>query len=94
MSPIGIQRTVAIILILSPWIFIPGVFKEVVFIVAGILLLVSTLDLRKKIIYTPPSPENENMPRAASREAAERSGEAHAISMNTPVIPVIDRRVS
>lgn len=50
MSPLGIKRFVAFILVLSPWIFIPGVFKEVVFVVAGMLLFVSTLDLRRKTV--------------------------------------------
>ncbi|MFA6609013.1 MAG: hypothetical protein WCT07_03865 [Candidatus Paceibacterota bacterium] len=48
MSPLGIKRAVAILLILSPWIFIPGIVKDVVFIVVGILLFISTLDLRKR----------------------------------------------
>ena len=48
MSPLGIQRTVAVIIFISPWIFTPGIFKEVVFIVAGVLLFISTLDLRKR----------------------------------------------
>ena len=48
MSPLGIKRTVAILLVLSPWIFIPDLTKDVVFIFAGILLYISTLDLRKK----------------------------------------------
>ncbi len=51
MSPLGIKRTVAVILVLSPWIFIPGLFKDVVFIIAGILLFISTLDLSKKIVH-------------------------------------------
>lgn len=48
MSPLGIKRTVAILLVLSPWIFIPGIFKDFVFIIAGIFLFISTLDLQKK----------------------------------------------
>ncbi len=48
MSPLGIQRLIALILFLSPWIFIPGAFKNVIFIIAGILLFISTLDLRKR----------------------------------------------
>jgi hypothetical protein len=55
MSPLGIQRTVAVLLIISPWIYIPGIFKEFIFIVAGILLFISTLDLKKK----PKAPRNE-----------------------------------
>lgn len=51
MSPLGIKRTVAVLLIISPWIFIPGVFKDVVFIIAGVLLYISTLDLRKKVVH-------------------------------------------
>ncbi len=48
MSPLGIQRTIAIIIFASPWVFIPGVFKDIVFIVAGIFLFVSTLDLKRR----------------------------------------------
>lgn len=62
MSPLGIKRTVAIILILSPWIFIPGIFKDIIFIIAGILLFISTLDLRKKNGATIPHQENESSP--------------------------------
>ncbi|MCX6756845.1 MAG: hypothetical protein NTW35_01655 [Candidatus Nomurabacteria bacterium] len=48
MSPLGIQRTIAILLFISPWIFIPGIYKDLFFIIAGILLFVSTLDLKKR----------------------------------------------
>ncbi len=48
MSPLGIKRAVAVLLVLSPWIFIPDLTKDVIFIFAGILLYISTLDLRKK----------------------------------------------
>ena len=63
MSPLGIKRTVAVLLILSPWIFIPGLIKDVVFIVAGILLYISTLDLRKKANHAPDHQETESVPR-------------------------------
>lgn len=62
MSPLGIKRTIAVLLILSPWIFIPGIFKDVVFILAGILLYISTLDLRKKVIHNPDHQETESKP--------------------------------
>lgn len=62
MSPLGIKRSVAALLILSPWIFIPGVFKEIIFIVAGILLFISTLDLRKKVIHSDQHQETESRP--------------------------------
>lgn len=62
MSPLGIKRSVAVLLILSPWIFIPGVFKDVVFIFAGILLFISTLDLRKKVIHSDHHQETESKP--------------------------------
>ncbi len=62
MSPLGIKRTVAVLLIVSPWIFVPGIFKDVVFIIAGVLLFVSTLDLRKKAIHHAEHPENESVP--------------------------------
>jgi hypothetical protein len=63
MSPLGIKRTVAILLVLSPWIFIPGLFKDVVFFFAGILLYISTLDLRKKTTtHEPHHQETESKP--------------------------------
>lgn len=63
MSPLGIKRFVAFILILSPWIFIPGLFKDVVFIVAGVLLFISTLDLRKRAVRHVDREEVESAPR-------------------------------
>jgi hypothetical protein len=62
MSPLGIKRTVAVLLVLSPWIFIPGLFKDIIFIVAGIFLYISTLDLRKKVIHHPGHQETESNP--------------------------------
>lgn len=62
MSPLGIKRFVAVLLILSPWIFIPGLFKDAVFIVLGILLFISTLDLRRKIPRHPDHQETESVP--------------------------------
>jgi hypothetical protein len=62
MSPLGIKRTIAILLILSPWIFIPGIFKDIVFIIAGIFLFISTLDLRKKSTISHVHQENESVP--------------------------------
>ncbi len=69
MSPLGIKRTVAVILVLSPWIFIPGMFKDIIFILAGILLYISTLDLRKKTQQHLNS-ETESMPVSASPVSA------------------------
>ena len=62
MSPLGIKRTVAIILILSPWIFVPSTLKDIVFIICGVLLYISTLDLRKKIIHPADHQETESKP--------------------------------
>lgn len=63
MSPLGIKRTVAILLVLSPWVFIPSLLKDVVFIFAGILLYISTLDLRKKVVTQEPHhQETESKP--------------------------------
>ena len=62
MSPLGIKRAVALILILSPWIFVPGLIKDVIFIVCGVLLYISTLDLRKKVVPSPDHQETENNP--------------------------------
>lgn len=64
MSPLGIKRSVAVLLLLSPWIFIPSVFKDVIFIVAGILLFISTLDLRKKVVHSEHHQETESRPLA------------------------------
>lgn len=61
MSPLGIQRTVAILLIISPWMYIPGIFKEFLFIIAGVLLFISTLDIRKKVKH-PQHEETESIP--------------------------------
>lgn len=55
MSPLGIQRTIAVLIFISPWIFTPSVFKDIVFIIAGVLLFISTLDLRRKHVV-----EDEN----------------------------------
>lgn len=62
MSPLGIKRAVALLLLLSPWIFIPGPFKDVIFVIAGILLFISTLDLRKKVIHSDHHQETESKP--------------------------------
>ena len=62
MSPLGIKRAVAVLLILSPWIYIPSLFKDVSFIVIGVLLLISTLDLRKKTVIHSEHQENESSP--------------------------------
>ncbi len=62
MSPLGIKRAVAFLLVLSPWIFIPGVFKDIIFIFAGILLFISTLDLRKKVVHSDHHQETESRP--------------------------------
>jgi hypothetical protein len=62
MSPLGIKRLVAILLVLSPWVFIPGLFKDAIFIILGILLYISTLDLRRKITREATHQETESMP--------------------------------
>lgn len=62
MSPVGIKRFVALMLVISPWIFIPGLFKDAMFIVLGTLLFVSTLDLRKKMARNPDHQEVESSP--------------------------------
>ncbi len=65
MSPLGIKRTVAVLLVLSPWIFIPGPIKDIIFIVAGVLLFISTLDLRKKVVPSEHREETESKPVAS-----------------------------
>ncbi len=62
MSPLGIKRLVAFLLVLSPWIFIPGLFKDVIFIIMGVLLFISTLDLRRKAAREVTHQETESIP--------------------------------
>jgi hypothetical protein len=62
MSPTGIRRTVALLLVISPWIFIPGILKDIFFIVVGVLLFISTFDLRRKHVTTQASQETESTP--------------------------------
>lgn len=62
MSPLGIKRTIAFLLVISPWIFIPGLIKDIFFIIAGIFLFISTLDLRKKVVHNPEHQETESNP--------------------------------
>jgi hypothetical protein len=64
MSPLGIKRFVAFLLIISPWIFIPTIFKDIVFMVAGVFLFISTLDLRKRVVPSPTHQETESKPSA------------------------------
>jgi hypothetical protein len=70
MSPLGIKRFVAFVLIISPWIFIPGLFKDATFIVLGILLFISTLDLRKRAPRASDHQETESMPVTETRSVA------------------------
>jgi hypothetical protein len=57
-------------MVISPWIFVPSPFKDAVFIVLGILLYVSTFDLRKKAARTPDHQETESMPISSPTIAA------------------------
>ncbi len=62
MSPLGIKRAVAVLLVVSPWIFVPSLVKDIVFILAGIFLFISTLDLRRKVPHNPDHQETESHP--------------------------------
>lgn len=62
MSPTGIKRAVALLLVISPWIFIPGIIKDIFFIILGILLFISTFDIRKKVVHHPTHQETESNP--------------------------------
>lgn len=70
MSPLGIKRFVAVLLVLSPWIFIPGLFKDLVFIVAGVLLFISTLDLRRRVSRPADHQEVESVPPSSTHVSA------------------------
>ncbi len=50
MSPIGIQRTIAFVIFISPWVYVPSVFKDIIFIIMGVMLFVSTLANRRKYV--------------------------------------------
>jgi hypothetical protein len=40
-------RIIAIILILSPWIYLSSVIKDIVFIILGLILFVTTINFKK-----------------------------------------------
>ena len=48
MSSTRTQRVIALILLISPWIYLPTVIKEVIFIVLATILYLSTVPLYKK----------------------------------------------
>lgn len=48
MSGTRTQRIIAFILVISPWIYVPSVFKELGFIILAALLYLSTIDIRRK----------------------------------------------
>jgi hypothetical protein len=48
MSATRTQRIIAVILLISPWIYIPTIFKEIIFILLAGLLYLSTIEIRKK----------------------------------------------
>ncbi len=78
MSPLGIQRTIAFLIFFSPWIYVPTVFKEVIFIIAGILLFLSTLDIRK-------SSKQKEVERPVPPQA-EPQAETHSVHPHIPSI--------
>ena len=48
MSGNKVQRIIALLLILSPWMYIPSVFKDIYFIILAVFLYISTIDLKKR----------------------------------------------
>lgn len=44
-----IIRIIAIILILSPWIYLPSGIRDILFIVLGVILFSNTIHLKKKM---------------------------------------------
>ena len=42
-------RIISIVLILSPWIYVPAIYKEIFLFIIGIMLLAITIDIKKKI---------------------------------------------
>ena len=42
-------RIISIVLILSPWVYVPTIYKEIFLVVIGIVLLAITIDIKKKI---------------------------------------------
>ncbi len=48
MSSTRTQRIIAFILLISPWIYLPTIFKEIIFIALAVILYLSTVPLHKK----------------------------------------------
>lgn len=48
MSSTRTQRIIAFILLISPWIYLPNVFKEIIFIALAVILYLSTVSLYRK----------------------------------------------
>jgi hypothetical protein len=48
MSSTRTQRVIAFIILISPWIYLPTVFKEIIFIALAVILYLSTISLYKK----------------------------------------------
>lgn len=44
----NIVRIVAVIILLSPWLYISSIYKDVLFLVLGVVLLLATVDMSKK----------------------------------------------
>ena len=42
-------RIGAAMLIISPWIYIPSVYKDILFFIIGIILIATTIDIKKKV---------------------------------------------
>lgn len=48
MSSTRTQRIIAFILLISPWIYLPAIFKEIIFIALAVILYLSTVPLYRK----------------------------------------------
>jgi len=83
MTPLGTQRLIAFIIFFSPWVFVPGVFKDVVFIILGIILFISTLDLSKKVKHTHPHLEEIERREGWDRRLEDRRGEGNLETDNS-----------
>ena len=44
----NIVRFLAIIILISPWIYVSSLYKDVLFIVCALVLLLATVDISKK----------------------------------------------
>ena len=61
----AIIRIIAIVLILSVWVYVSSTYKDVLYIALGVIMLLATLDISKKKKQTVVEIDTENRPDSA-----------------------------